>query len=280
MTQIQMVEFPMDEVQSRLAIVSSALIQLGPRLLEYQEKITIRDSHTAAHDRQLMQAADLFAEKVIVAPIQTNFTKDRIHSEEAGTLGEDGEFEWWIDPVDGTRNFIHGLPLFCCSVGLAFRGTPIAGIVLVPALGDTYTAVYGSGANKNSRPIRVTAVEDIRRALVVTGLPYHRDEIVTELLADISAFVSSGTGLRRTGSAILDMCWIAEGRFDAMWERGVKSWDLCAAAVILGEAGGKLTSFTGGMFDLKLPEIIASNGAIHNRIVEILSQARSVEGIN
>ncbi|MBI3394264.1 MAG: inositol monophosphatase [Spirochaetia bacterium] len=274
------IEFPLDDVEHRVNTVLGFLPDLGKSLLSIQPDMTIRRSVSAATDRALMQKADRHIEKAILSGLSSIYVQDGIVSEEDGRSGGDGDFQWWIDPVDGTRNFIHNQPLFCISIGLCFRGHPVAGVVYAPALSETYTAVYGSGAFKNGNEIFVSPVSSIERSLVATGLPYHRKEILSDLMADISAFVSSGSGLRRTGSAIIDMCWIAEGRLEAMWERGVKPWDLCAASVIVREAGGKITGFGGEAFDMHTPDVVVSNQVSHDSIVDILRQARAIEGMN
>lgn len=274
------VEFPQDDVEHRLRTILSVLPELGRALSSAQSRFSIRQSDQAAADYSLMQKADVQIEKGLLDAVTSFYKSDRVTSEEAGETGGTGDFHWWMDPVDGTRNYIHGLPLYAMSVGLCFRGTPVAGAVYAPALSEMYHAIYGSGAFKNDQPIEVSNVASIERSLVATGLPYHRKEILADLMADISTFVSSGSGLRRTGSAILDMCWIAEGRLEAMWERGVKPWDTCAASLIVQEAGGKLSGFLGEPFDLNTRDILVTNGYTHTTIVEILRQARTVEGMN
>ncbi len=280
MVQVENLEFPREETESRVEFARELVSDLGKRLKAYRSEVGIHNSESSEQDRILMQKADLFVEEKLIPALREKFPHDAIVSEEAGDAGSDGEFCWYLDPVDGTRNFIHGVPLFSISAGLSFRDVPVAGVVHAPALVETYHAVYGLGAYKNDLPIQVSSVEGVERTLVSNGLPFHRREIITEILADLSAFITSGTGLRRTGSAILDICWIAEGRFDAMWERGMKPWDLCAASVILGEAGGRITGFAGEPFQLKMPGIVASNSVIHDQVVAILQEARRVEGVN
>ncbi len=280
MTETAQLPFPQDEVENRIAHLMHILPGLGMNLLSYQKEAHIARSSSAIADRELMKKAELQIEDSMIATINDHYPRDRIYSEERGRAGEDGEFEWWLDPLDGTRNYIHGVPLFCIAAGLCFRGTPVAGVVMVPAFSDLYHAVHGDGAYKNHNPIEVSGLSRIERTLIATGLPYRRQEIITEIVADVSAFITSGTGLRRTGSAILDLCWVAEGRLDAMWERGLDPHDLCAPSVILREAGGRLSDFDGKPFDLFLSDVIASNALLHPQILELLGKARKVEGMN
>ncbi len=276
----QIAEFPFEEIQKRLELARELLPSLGQKLLQIQPQLNIENSSNSKSDLTLMNRADQEIEGPLLASLKEVFPEDTYHAEMEDPDGEHLDFTWWIDAVDGTRNFIHGLPFFCMSVGLSFRETPVAGAVYVPSLGEMYWAISGSGAFKNDHPISVSRIAQMDRSLVATGLPYERKEIITRLISDISAFVSSGTGLRRTGSVILDLCYVAEGRFDAMWERGVDPWDACAAAVIIKEAGGRLSGFSGEIFHIKQQDLVASNGILHTEMLEILKQAREIEGVN
>ncbi|MCB1168537.1 MAG: inositol monophosphatase [Leptospiraceae bacterium] len=273
-------EFPFEEIQKRMDLLKGALPALGQRLLQIQPQLHIENSANSKSDLTLMNRADEEIEGPLLTALHEAFPDDTYYAEMEDTEPNHMDFTWWIDAVDGTRNFIHGLPFFCMSVGLVFRETPVAGVVYVPAMGEMYHAISGSGAFKNDQPISVSRIAQMERSLVATGLPYERKEIITRLISDISAFVSSGTGLRRTGSVILDLCYVAEGRFDAMWERDVDPWDSCAASVLIKEAGGRVSGFAGEIYDVKLRDIVASNGILHTEMLEILKQAREIEGIN
>lgn len=273
--------FPQDEVEERIKLLIRVLPGLGMNLLAQQKDSYIGSSASDEGDRELMERVEGRVERELVDTLTGSFPDDRIFGEVHGRAGQsESEFDWWIDALDGTRNFIHGLPHFAVSAGLCFRGSPVAGVVLAPFFQDVYHAIYGAGAFKNHEPISVSPVADAERSLVATGLPYRRQEIIGEILADINAFILSNAGLRRSGSAILDMCWIAEGRLDAMWERGLSPHDTVSSSIIVREAGGQLSSFDGKPFDVHIPNVIASNGLLHPRIVEILSKARKVEGWN
>lgn len=280
MSEAQLVEFPLDDVEDRIRSLLAILPEIGVGLREYRSQISIRYSTSPDDDRLLMRKADRFVEKRLLGPIRAGFPRDFIHSEEEGDLGEDGEFHWWIDPVDGTRNLVHGLPLYCIVLGLCFRDDPVAGIVLVPELSETYHAIRGGGAYKNEQPVEVSTMPDLERGLIANGLPYERRKILNVLMADISAFATAGAGLRRTGSTALDLCWVADGRLDAMWERGVRPWDVCGPSVIIREAGGRLSDFSGSAFDMFDPEIVASNGVLHGSVIETLKKGREIEAMN
>lgn len=276
----QIAEFPFEEIQARLELTKELLPSLGQKLLQIQPQLHIENSANSRSDLTLMNRADQEIEGPLLGSLRDSFPDDAYNAEMLEDDAQHLDFTWWIDAVDGTRNFIHGLPLYCMSVGLSYRETPVAGAVYVPSMGEMYWAISGSGAFKNDQPISVSRIGQMDRSLVATGLPYERKEIITRLISDISAFVSSGTGLRRTGSVILDLCYVAEGRFDAMWERGVDPWDSCAASVIIKEAGGRLSGFSGEIFDIKQQDVVASNGILHTEMLEILKQAREIEGVN
>lgn len=278
--QTEILDFPEEQAHQRIDFLREILPAIGRGLVTYRSEVHISHSRSAASDRILMEQADRHVEKQLIEAIGERFPDDHILSEEAGSNGKEGLFGWVLDPVDGTRNFIHGVPMFAIAAGLIHRGTPVGGAVLAPAFQELYHGVMGSGAFKNGVPIGVSGVDSMERLIVSNGLPYNRREIIGEILADVSAFITTGIGFRRSGSTILDLCWIAEGRFDAMWERDVKSWDTCGASVILNEAGGKITGFGGEPFHLDQTRIVASNGIMHDHVVRILKEARHLEGMN
>jgi myo-inositol-1(or 4)-monophosphatase len=271
-------EFPLDEVQKRMQFLREILPAIGKKIVEYQKEVVANRSTLPF--KEILASVDEHAERPILNALKGSFPDDRYSSELAGNQGGDSDFQWWIDALDGSRNYIHGNPLYCISAGLTFREHPVAGVVYVPAFHETYHAIFGDGSFKNDRPIETSSTASLDAALVASGLPYQRRGIITELIGDMSAILSAGAGLRKTGSAVLDLCWIAEGRFDGMWERNVHPWDTCAASVILREAGGRLSDFQGRIFDVTTGNIVASNGLLHNDILNILKQVREVGGNN
>ncbi|MBX7057744.1 MAG: inositol monophosphatase [Leptospirales bacterium] len=281
MKETAMLPFPQDEVEARLKLLVRVLPGLGMNLLAMQKDVHISRSPSDDEDFRLMQRAEGAIESELVDTLLASFPADRVNGEMQGRVGRpDGEFDWWIDALDGARNYIHGLPHYCISAGLCFRTAPVAGVVLSPVFSDLYHAIYGGGAFRNHEPIQVSTVSEMGRSLVATGLPYHRQEIIADLMGDINAFMLSGAGLRRSGSAVLDLCWIAEGRIDAFWERGLSPHDLAAGALIVTEAGGRLSTFDGLPYQFSMPDVIAANALLHPRVVETLQRARKVEGMN
>ena len=192
-------------------------------------------------------------------------------------LGEEGleqlsgsGFRWVIDPLDGTTNFAHRLPVFCVSIALEVRGALACGVVFNPMSGEMFWAERGGGAFLGGHPIRVSGIKDLGRALVATGFPYDLRTSRTNM-AQHERFLLRSQAVRRCGSAAIDLCYVACGRFDGFWELKLNPWDTAAGAVIAGEAGGLVTDFSGRPVDIYHPEVLASNGLLHEAMLAVLS---------
>jgi myo-inositol-1(or 4)-monophosphatase len=221
----------------------------------------------------LVTEVDLAAEKTVIAVISNAFPAHRIAAEESGRGEGDSDYLWWIDPIDGTTNFVHGYPFYSVSIALEFRGVMIAGVVYDPVQGELFEALRSGGARLNSRKITVSPVTGLADALLATGFPYERSERA-RALAMAAGFLPRIQGLRRDGSAALDLAYVAAGRLDGFWERGLKPWDTAAGALLVGEAGGRVSNLTGGKFDIHLGEIAAANPRIHLELISGLNQSR------
>jgi myo-inositol-1(or 4)-monophosphatase len=173
---------------------------------------------------------------------------------------------WIIDPLDGTVNFAHGYPAFCVSIACEADGVLDYGVIYDPLRDELFEASRGAGASLNGQPIRVSATAPLSRALIATGFPYDIRERVPETLARLGRILGLVQGLRRGGSAALDMCYVACGRLDGFYEENLKPWDTAAGLLMVTEAGGKITTFAGGDYDLNAPNILASNGALHQEL--------------
>jgi myo-inositol-1(or 4)-monophosphatase len=272
MQETGIIEFPINEVYDRIFYVYNLIPNLSNSLLAFQEDILKGKIMESFHD--LIKRADKELELPLIEIIDNKFKQDTIISETYGETKKDGDFSWWIDALDGSRNFIHGNPLYCISIGLVFRDHPVAGIVHMPSLKETYHAIFGEGAYKNNHRIQVSTTASLDLALLSSGIPYNRKEVLNQLISELSAMISAGTGIRKSGSAVLDLCWTAEGRIDGMWERNLKPWDTCAGYVILKEAGGKITNFQGIPFHIQIDNIVASNGLIHQDILNALKNIK------
>jgi myo-inositol-1(or 4)-monophosphatase len=226
-------------------------------------------SHAAAHKQaatDLVTEFDQRSEQLIVGAITQQFPGDSILAEEGGAQDR-GERRWLIDPLDGTTNFAHGLPFFCVSIGLEIAGRPDVGVVAVPALDWIFAAARGQGATLNGRPIRVSATSRLSEALLATGFPYDNATSPENNFDRFVHLYKCTQGVRRVGAAALDLCMVAAGWMDGYWERKLKPWDMCAGAVIVEEAGGRVTDYKGAAFSPHRPEIVASNGHIHAELV-------------
>jgi len=272
MQETGIIEFPINEVYDRIFYVYNLIPNLSNSLLAFQEDILKGKIMESFHD--LIKRADKESELPLIEIIDNKFKQDTIISETYGETKKDGDFSWWIDALDGSRNFIHGNPLYCISIGLVFRDHPVAGIVHMPSLKETYHAIFGEGAFKNNHRIQVSTTASLDLSLLSSGIPYNRKEVLNQLISELSAMISAGTGIRKSGSAVLDLCWTAEGRIDGMWERNLKPWDTCSGYVILKEAGGKMTNFQGIPFHIQIDNIVASNGLIHQDILNALKNIK------
>ncbi len=230
------------------------------------------DDYELKSDVDVVTRVDKAVENATVSRIRTLFPRDTIVAEEGSDYRGDSGYSWVIDPLDGTTNYAHGYPFFAFSCGLRSGDDAIAGLVEVPFTGETFFAKRGAGAWLNGRPIHVSSVDRLKRALLVTGLPYFRAEVVDNLLPPMRRAVLKGQGLRRGGAAAVDMCYLACGRLDGYFEIGLKPWDMAAGELIIREAGGKLSDYSNGPFSIFGKELVASNGRIHNELVEEVLQ--------
>ncbi len=221
----------------------------------------------------LVTEADEKAEQKIKATLREAFPTCEILTEESGRLAGEGDSRWIVDPLDGTTNYAHGLPLFSVSVALERAGEAVLGVVHDPMTQETYAAERGGGATLNGRPIKVSDTDELIRALLATGFPYDRDDM-SATLDLFGRFAVLTQSMRRLGSAALDLCYVAAGRLDGYYERGIHAWDIAAGSVILEEAGGKATDYRGRRLDLEGREVVASNGLLHPALVSVTSEER------
>lgn len=222
----------------------------------------------------LVTEVDRLCEKAVFARLKKSFPKHGLWGEESGR-GKRAEYTWVVDPLDGTTNFAHGYPFFCCSVALLKDERPVAGAVFDPNRNELFSAEKGEGAHLNGKRIRVSSVASLDRALLATGFAYFVRENQYNL-DNFKRFVLKAQGVRRDGSAALNLSYVAAGRFDGMWERGPQAWDMAAGVLLIQEAGGVVTDITGGPWRVDGQNLLVSNGRIHAQMLEIL-QAGSDE---
>ena len=219
----------------------------------------------------LVTDADRRAEDRIVQVITAAHPDHRILAEERGQEGDaDSSFKWIVDPLDGTTNFAHGFPFYSVSIGLEHEGKCILGVVLDPVRDELFTAVRGEGAYLNDKPINVSGIEDLGKSLLVTGFAYNIRETLNNNLDHFSRLSLHAQGVRRTGSAALDLCYVAAGRLDGYWEVVLSPWDMAGGLVILREAGGMVSAITKESFSIYGEELVATNGRIHHQLLDLL----------
>lgn len=213
------------------------------------------------------------SEEYIVSAIREKFSGHTIVAEEGRGGESGGDFIWYVDPLDATNNFAHGIPFFCVSIGVYSRisGEVICGAVFDPCHNEMFHASRGNGAFCNGVRINVSETSDIGTALIATGFPYAKHDMERNNLREFSRFLPGIQCIRRMGSAALDLCYVAAGRMDGYWEPLLKPWDTAAGSLIVREAGGKVSKYDGSGYDPEYPQILASNGLLHGRMVEILT---------
>ena len=223
----------------------------------------------------LVTEIDLQVEREFRAMIAERFPAHAVLGEEfakAGDRERRAEFSWVIDPVDGTTNFAHGLPIFCSSVALEINGEAEVGAIYDPNRRELFTAMRGRGAWLNGAPLRVSTAESVIDSLLVTGFHYSIHKDPDELLGLFGAFLTRARAVRRLGSAAIDLCYVAAGRFDGFWEQKLQPWDVAAGALIVAEAGGHVTLASGGPFRSEAGSVLATNGRIHAEMLGVIQE--------
>ncbi len=246
--------------------------QAGSVLLEkFGRKINI----SKKGDIDLVTEADLASEKLIIERIKSHYPKHSILAEESGeALSADGAntWKWIVDPLDGTTNYAHGYPCFCVTLALEHAGEIVVGVTFDPTRSELFAAEKGRGATLNNKPIRVSETEKLSESLIVTGFPYDFKER-TNFAGHLHDFLLKSRGVRRDGSAAIDMAYVACGRFDGFWEEGLHAWDVAAGVLLIEEAGGRVSYYDDSKFSIYQAPICADNGLIHGEMLEILDSA-------
>jgi myo-inositol-1(or 4)-monophosphatase len=220
----------------------------------------------------LVTEADFQSEKIILDIIGSRFPQDEALTEETGIHKKGANRKWIVDPLDGTVNFAHAFPFFCVSIALEVQKEVILGVVYDPLLDELFEAVQGGGAFLNERPIRVSEVQDLKESLLGTGFPYDIHDNPHQAMDFFRKMVVTAQGIRRPGSAAMDICYVAAGRLDGFWEKGLKPWDTAAGTLIAREAGGRLSTFGGGPYTPYKQSIVASNALIHEPMLSVLKE--------
>lgn len=224
-------------------------------------------------------AADTRAEGILLDELARARPAYGILSEERGaTAGSGSNRRWLVDPLDGTINFLHGVPHFCISIGLEEDGQIVAGTIYDPLRDEMFWAEKGAGAYVNDRRLRVSARSDLRDAIIATGVPHHGRDGHEPFLRQLAAIMTEVSGVRRLGSAALDLAYVAAGRYEGYWEAGLSPWDLAAGIILVREAGGYISDLAGGDRMLETGDVIAANDRLHRQIAARIGAARSQPG--
>jgi len=257
-------------VSDILQIVEVIARQAGAVLMEGYGKV-LHIQHKGAID--LVTEFDKRSEEVILPFIQKEFPEHAILAEESGLHHTESEYQWVIDPLDGTTNFAHGIPIFSVSIALLKKNSPIVGVVYDPLRDEWFSAEIGRGAMLNDQPIQVTTHAELGQAVLSTGFPYDLHINPQNNFAHFVHLQRRTRAVRHLGSAALDCAWTAMGRLDGYWEFGVKPWDVGAGALIVREAGGRVTTAEGNEDFLSTDSIVVSNGLLHEQLLRVLSEA-------
>jgi len=242
--------------------------EAGQILLErFGRKINI----SKKGDINLVTEADLASEKFIIEKIRSRYPKHAILAEESGEAIIEGDqtWKWVIDPLDGTTNYAHGYPCFCVTLALEHDGEIVVGVTFDPTREELFASERSGGATLNNKPIRVSETAELKDALLVTGFPYDTRER-ENFARHFTGFTHKSRGIRRDGSAAIDMAYVACGRFDGFWEEGLHAWDVAAGVLLIEEAGGRVSYYDDSKFSIYKPPICASNNLIHREMLEIL----------
>ena len=257
---------------SELLAIASTAVRAAAHLLRDARPEAIRSKGTP---KDLVTEWDLRSEEAIRAVLAEHTPDIPVLGEEGGGA-DDASRRWIVDPIDGTVNFAHGLPIWCISVALATGNDVEVGVVYAPRLGWWFEAAAGQGArDATGAPLRVSAQDQLDRSLLATGFPYDMATNPLNNFAEWEHMQRVASACRRCGSAALDLCMVAAGWFEGYWERHTKAWDVAAGALIVREAGGRVTNTRGQPFDLYAEDVLASNGAIHEGLVAELGRARA-----
>lgn len=260
----------MDETGQILALALRLAREAGAIQRERWESDLRVDTKSSAVD--LVTDVDRACEEAVVRGIQAARPGDAILAEEGGARERPGAvWRWIVDPLDGTTNYAHGYPCFCVSIGVERAGVVEVGVVYNPILDELYRAVRGGGAFRNDRPIRVSGEDELGRSLLATGFAYDRHERPRESLRHFEALLRRARALRRDGSAALDLCAVACGRFDGYWEQRLNPWDVVAGLLLVAEAGGRASDWSGAPDPRSGAAVVASNGRIHDAMLGILA---------
>lgn len=252
-------------------VLLDAIKQAGALILKrFYEAFEIESKDDVTNN--LVTEVDKASELLILDIVKKSFPHHGIVGEEYGSANEQAAIQWHIDPIDGTVNFAHGIPICCVSIAVALHEEVIIGAVFNPMMNELFYAAHNEGAYLNDKPIHVSSKTDLGKACLVTGFPYVLEKAYHPLPI-FAHFLEKGFPIRRLGSAAIDLCWVAAGRFDAFWEQQLKSYDIAAGCIIVKEAGGTVTNFKGEAICINGIQLLASNKLLHQELLQEINYA-------
>lgn len=255
------------DIQGALDTAVRAAEEAGKLLLSYAGRDLRAETKSVGN---FVSEADRASEALITSRLLRDFPDSLVLGEEGGETPGSSGLSWIVDPLDGTNNFLHGVPHWAVSIGATYKGIPVAGVIHHPPMGEIFAARLGSGATLNGRKIRVSEVRRFPESLLATGFSYDEGEALRRSIRMFQAFQDHGQTLRRPGAAALDLAYVAAGRFDGYWESGLKPWDCAAGVVLVKEAGGRVTDYNGRPYEIGGYDILANNGLLHEEMLRRL----------
>ncbi len=259
-----------------LQVAVEAALEAGKYLKSNVGKIKTIE-RKGGQETNLVTEIDKNSEQIIIGKIKKKYPDHDFLGEESGSADVTSEYKWIIDPLDGTVNYTHGLPVFCVSIGLEHKGEIILGVVYDPNLDELFTAEKGKGTRLNKKKIQVSRTTRMIESLIVTGFPYDIRNNPDPIVAHFRNFLTEAQAVRRLGSAALDLCYVSAGRFDGFWEGMLNPWDMAAGVLMVTEAGGKWTDFRGLPATVYSKQMLATNGFIHDQMLAVLEKSLKVK---
>ena len=264
-----------NQTAGALNVAAAAALEAGKLITQHIthiDRIQVSKKSGTTNRVELVSEIDLMAERTIIEYLDGSYPDYNIESEEAGDLGRDSEYCWVIDPIDGTHNFLHGHPHCCVSIALKHKDEVIAGVVYDALRNELFTARKGAGAQLDGRRIRTSDKSRLSDSLLCTGFPYRQGTETKFWLKTFAMLMPRAQSIHRTGSSVLDLAYVACGRYDGFWEMGLEDWDIAAGALLVREAGGLVSDFKGGTDLFKSGNIIAGTPKVHEKLSHMIGQ--------
>lgn len=255
-------------------VASNAACEAGKLIsqnITQVDRLEINVKSKTNNREEFVTEIDILTEQTVINELQSHYPDHNFIGEESGNLGKESDYCWVIDPLDGTNNFLHGHPHCCVSIALTFEGEPVVAVVYDPLRNELFSAYKGGGAQMDGRRIRVSKKSRLKDSLLCTGFPYTGGSRLKHWMKTFAALMPRSQSIHRTGSSVLDLAYVAAGRYDGLWEFGLSEWDLAAGTLLVKEAGGLVTDDQGGLNFLQSGNVIAGTPKVHEKIYHMIS---------